>query len=146
MSAVESTASFIVQGDPPRTAAEVTQRLSMNPSSSHEAGELPRPRANRPVDWCSWQLTSSDHLEVGVEPFEQIERLLVVLEPKQEELWALVQAGYHARWRVVAETYPLEHDITLPRDLLARLVRVPGDLYLDVFEGRDDNGERSPRR
>lgn len=64
--------------------------------------------------------------------------LLDRLESKTTQLWQLVDAGYSADWFCLAASNPTEHAVELDRALLVRLLRLPGDLLLDV-RGDDDS-------
>jgi hypothetical protein len=55
-----------------------------------------------------------------------------VLEPKAEALWELVERGYRANWFCCVASHAAEHAVELNRDLLIRLGRLPGDLWIDA--------------
>ena len=63
------------------TAAVVTERLGVDPTSAHEDGDAVSTRSLGVRKGSIWLLTSSADIEDGVELDEQLERLLSVLEP-----------------------------------------------------------------
>jgi hypothetical protein len=61
-------------------------------------------------------------------------------EPHAEQLWNLVHAGYQANWFCYLASHATEHAAELDRQLLQRLLALPGDLWLDVSgEDVDDD-------
>jgi hypothetical protein len=91
-------------------------------------------RSGRAAADSGWFLRSCDQIERGVELDAQLERLLGVLEPVSGELWDLVDAGYWTNWWCFVGSYGLEHAVELSRELLTRVLVLPGDLWLDVCE------------
>jgi hypothetical protein len=86
-----------------------------------------------------WLLSASTDIETGVELATQLDRLLVILEPVTALLWDLVEAGYEANWLCYVASHATEHAAELDRQLLGRLLTLPGDLWLDIAgDGRDD--------
>jgi hypothetical protein len=77
-------------------------------------------------------LLSSGAIEDGVELDERLRRLLVVLEPVEAKLWELTSVGYRANWFCYVASSAAEHAVELDRELLGRLLALPGDLWLDV--------------
>jgi hypothetical protein len=75
-----------------------------------------------------------------VELAEHLHRLLDVLEPAAAELGRLVDDGYWANWFCHVESHAAEHAVELDRATLTRLLRLPGDLWLDV-SAEDDRPE-----
>lgn len=133
---MRTKACFRLIGEGGGTAAEVTRRLGITPTSAFEAGERARPRS--PVrDTSGWWLDSAPAAEDGVELAEHLHRLLDVLEPAAEELGRLVEAGYWANWFCYVGSYATEHAVELDRATLTRLLRLPGDLWLDVYPEED---------
>jgi hypothetical protein len=109
----------------------VTRRLGITPTSALEAGERPGPRS--PVrDVSGWWLDSAPRAKEGVELAGHLHRLLNVLEPAAAELGRLVDDGYWANWFCHVESHAAEHAVELDRATLTRLLRLPGDLWLDV--------------
>jgi len=129
---VDTKATYRIIGGPDLRADAVTERLGVSPSSSYETGHLGR--SGRPSTDSGWFLESCEHIEEGVELEVQIDRLLTSLEPVGSELWRLVDDGYWVNWWCFVGSHGLEHAVELNRDLLARLLLLPGDLWLDLCE------------
>jgi Domain of unknown function (DUF4279) len=129
---VQTTATFRLFGDGGLTAEAVTSRLGIQPSKSFEAGTPMNPRSPKLRDSSAWLLQSSSEIEAGVELEDQLARLLTILEPHADALWDLVRQGYRANWFCYVASNPAEHAVELNRELLGRLVHLPGDLWLDV--------------
>jgi hypothetical protein len=129
---VRSTASFRLIGSSGLTAQAVTDELSISPSRSHEVGDPITRDSGKVRESSIWVLKSSDTIENGVELATQLERLLTVFEPVTAELNHLVAKGYRANWLCFVASDPAEHSVELSRLLLARLLTLPGDLWLDV--------------
>ncbi|MCU1487125.1 MAG: hypothetical protein JWN67_3871 [Actinomycetia bacterium] len=125
-------------GESGTTAEAVTARLGIVPSKSFEAGTRTGPRCPA-REQSGWLLSSSEQIEDGVELEEQLERLLAVLEPVGKELWSLVDEGCWANWWCFVESSAMEHATELPRELLTRLLGLPGDLWIDVGEGEAED-------
>ena len=124
-------ASFRLMGRDGLTAEAVTSFLGVEPSDSFEAGERISKRATTVREGSGWFLDSGD-IEDGVELAKQFERVLVHLEPVEARLWQLVERGYWANWFCYVASSPLEHAVELDRPLLTRLLRLPGEVWLDV--------------
>jgi hypothetical protein len=135
---VRTTATFRLFGGDGLTAEAVTSYLSIEPSRSFEAGTPLSADSLNLRDSSGWLLSSSDSIEAGIELAEQLERLLDQLEPLEAELWELVKQGYRANWFCYVASHAAEHAAELDRELLTRLLRLPGDLWLDV------DGEETP--
>jgi len=129
---VRTTATFRVWGDAGLTAAAVTQRLGLQPTAAFEAGSPVSRRSTATRDSCLWLLKSSAGIESGVELATHLQRLLIILEPRAERLWGLVQDGFQANWFCYLASPATEHAAELDRQLLQRLLALPGDLWLDV--------------
>lgn len=129
---VETLASFRLFGASGLSARAITERLSVSPSNSYEAGDPISTRSDSVRDSSAWLLRSSEQTESGVELEIQLERLLAILEPLAGELHDLVADGYEANWFCYVASEPTEHAVELPRQLLRRLIALPGDLWLDV--------------
>jgi hypothetical protein len=115
------------------TAAEITTRLELTPTRSHEAGDpVSLRRLNAPVRHKAGWL-----LESGLNASEPMDRhlsaLLEQLEPKLDRLQALASAcrmdffcGFSSRTG--------QGGFTLEPELLARLALIPGlGLDLDLY-------------
>ncbi len=132
LTAVETTATFRLWGSPGLTAAAVTQQLGLQPTAAFEAGSPVSRRSTGTRHSCLWLLKSSPGIESGVELSTHLQRLLTILEPHAETLWDLVRAGYQANWLCYLASHATEHAAELDRQLLRRLLALPGDLWLDV--------------
>lgn len=80
----------------------------------------------------AWALSSAATIKEGVELGEHLQRLLDVLEPAATGLWELVNAGYEATWFCYVASHATEHTVEFDRQLMGRLLTLPGDLWLDV--------------
>lgn len=130
---VRTRASYRLWGDNARlTADAVTRKLGLEPTTAGEAGDHIGRRSTARRDESLWLLSSGPDIEGGVELGEQLRRLLEVLEPVAGVLWELVDAGYEANWYCWVESHALEHAIEIDRQLMQRLLALPGDLWLDV--------------
>jgi hypothetical protein len=129
---MQTTASFRLWGNKTLTAAEVTRRLDVRPTEAFEFGTPLSRRSTRTRDSSLWVLSSSPGIESDVELDEQLRRLLTILEPVTQPLWTLVDQGYQANWFCYAASHATEHAVELDRQLLQRLLALPGDLWLDV--------------
>jgi Domain of unknown function (DUF4279) len=138
--AMETHATFRLIGDDRLTSAAVTAHLGLEPTESHETGGFISARSDKVRTSSTWLLHSASTVEVGVELSEQIERLLTGLEPRGQLLWELVERRYWANWFCFVPSKPAEHAVELNRELLARLLRLPGDLWIDAC---GDEYERS---
>ena len=61
-----------------------------------------------------------------------------MLEPVADELWSLVAEGWTADWFCYLGSGALEHAAEFDRELLSRLLALPGDLLIDVYGDDDD--------
>jgi hypothetical protein len=114
------------------TAADVTSLLGLEPTKAFEVGE-PRGHGSRRVrDFSTWELSTDvdDDTELDV----QLRKLLTVLEPTAGALWNLVERGYEASWFCYVGSHAAEHAVVLDRDLMTRLLGLPGELWLDIYE------------
>jgi hypothetical protein len=128
---MRTSASFRLFGDADRPAAAVTERLGIVPSSSFEVGEPMGRGSSTARVHSGWLLSTGDVVD-GVELGTQLDALLTQLEPRTQELWRLEEAGYTANWFCYVGSDPTEHAVELDRRLLARLLALPGELWLDV--------------
>lgn len=123
---MRTLATFRLAGDSGRTAAHVTERLGLDPTSSIEAGEpIGRTGPLRRTEASLWSLTSSDYPEDDVELASALHRLLDQLEPLAERLWELVRSGYRANWFCYVGSRALEHAVELDRSRWAGCCRCP---------------------
>jgi hypothetical protein len=130
---MRTRASFRLHGDDARLTAEAVSRtLGLEPTAAGEAGERMgrRPTAHRAESL--WLISSAPGIEDEVELGEQLERLLSVLEPRANALWELADAGYEATWYCWVESHSTEHAVEIDRQLMQRLLALPGELWLDV--------------
>jgi hypothetical protein len=65
-------------------------------------------------------------------------RLLAILEPRAAGLWELTASGYDANWYCWVESHATEHAVEINRQLMTRLLALPGDLWLDVCGDDED--------
>ena len=86
-----------------------------------------------------WLISSSPQIEPDVELGEHLRRLLAILEPVAAPLWELARAGYEANWYCFAASRAAERAIEFDRQILQRVLALPGDLWIDVCDdGADD--------
>ena len=110
----------------------------MKPSHAHEAGD-PLRGTGRTYDTCGWYLDSAPEIEEGVELAESLGKLLDRVESAAAALWALEGEGYRITWPCILGSHRLEHSVELDRRMLQRLLALPGDLWLDVYEAIPDD-------
>ncbi|MER7278275.1 DUF4279 domain-containing protein [Dactylosporangium sp. NPDC000244] len=103
------------------SADDVTAHLGLRPSHVSRDG-------------LGWLLCSASGAEDGVELAVQLRRLLDILEPVTGRLWELVGSGYEANWLCYLGSHATEHAAELDRDTMRRLLGLPGDLWLDVYD------------
>jgi hypothetical protein len=112
------------------SAAFVTQKLGIKPTAAIEA----RNRLGRPESM--WSLGTRpevhDEAELGSQVVPQLANLLAVLEPHADVLRELTDMGYRATWECQVESQTTHAVVDIDRQLLARLLALPGDLRLDV--------------
>ena len=128
MSHAESYASFRI-AKTGMAAAEVSARLGIEPTHSHEAGDT---HGRQQVRWAQamWSLSTkgdgrghlSDHLE----------RLLDRIEPKRAIIEQLAQEGYAMDWFCFVSVEG-QGGVVLSVDLLRRLAALPIELGLDIY-------------
>lgn len=108
----------------------MTRLLGLEPSHASEIGDrVGRTGAVRHMSL--WSLSSG--LASDSELADHLGWLLDRLEPKTDVLWLLVRQGYVADWFCLAASQATEHAVELDRQLLRRLLALPGDLLLDVM-------------
>ncbi len=131
---METMATFRLSGESGGTAAHVTQRLGVTPTSSHEAGDVVgNGFSGRRHETSAWRLDSAEAAEDGVELATALHRVLDQLEPVAPALWELVAEGYWPNWFCYLGSSACEHAAELDRHTLQRLLTLPGDLWLDVY-------------
>lgn len=137
---MRTRATFRLLGDNAAlTAAAVTRTLGIEPSAAAEAGTPVSSRSQSVRRESLWLLSSSGGIQDGAELDASLQGLLAVLEPRTAELWELAEAGYDANWYCWVESHATEHAAQLGRALMARLLALPGDLWLDVCgDGEDE--------
>jgi len=128
--AVRTGATFRLFGDHGGSAAAVTRLLGVEPSSAAEAGDRVGRFSRAFRDVSLWRLSSD--LPADSELADHLHWLLDHLESKSAEVWRLVDQGYDADWFCLAASHAAEHAVALDHALLSRLLRLPGDLFLDV--------------
>ena len=138
---MRTQASYRIFGDDSAlTAARVTQTLGLPASRTMEAGERVG-RNGPPTKASGWWLASGDEPEDGVELSAQLGRVLATLMPQREALWSLVADGYRIDWFCYLGSHPMERAVELPRELLVDLLRVPGELLLDIYDDHPDEAD-----
>lgn len=60
------------------------------------------------------------------------------LEPVAAALWELVESGYWANWFCYLGSRSMEPAAELDRETMSRLLRLPGDLWLDLYSDDDE--------
>jgi hypothetical protein len=86
-----------------------------------------------------WRLASAAAPVEGSELSEQLAVLLDQLHPRRGDLWALVDQGYEMDWFCYLGSHGTEHAAELPRELMQRLLDLPGTLLLDVYDESPDD-------
>jgi hypothetical protein len=134
---MRTVATFrLIGAEQGHTASAATARLGVQPSRAYEAGTPVCPGSDKIREVSSWYLDSGGPA-YSVALAAQLHRLLYVLEPVAAPVWELVKAGYWANWFCYLGSYPAEHAAELDRATLQRLLLLPGDLWLDVYDDYD---------
>lgn len=124
------------------SVAEITDFLQIAPTRVGEIGDLISKRSPKPryrEEWI-WLLESStDHHPTREELADHLHRLLDILEPVADRLHQLESRGIWANWFSFVASSATEHAVELDRDLMNRLLLVPGELWLDVCGDDDDS-------
>ena len=138
--AVRTMATYRIVGAATElTAARVTSALEVSPTKSGERGERPTPRS--PVAHASWwSLASGAEPDDATELSTQLDRVLAKLTARREALWALADEGYEMDWSCYVGSHATEHAVELSRQLMERLLAIPGELLLDVYSDEPDEG------
>ena len=118
-----------------RPAAEVTVRLGIEPTTSHERGDRLGARTRAVARQSGWVL-STDVREPS-DLHEHLIELLDRVEPVRDRLLELTHAGWEMDWFCFVEAVALEHAVELDHDLLRRLAALPGALLIDTY-GKDE--------
>jgi hypothetical protein len=131
---VRAQATFRLVGPAPLTARDVTARTGVEPDEAHEIGDpVGRSVSGRVHEQAFWALhhpaTPTDGVEVG----DAIRAVLDRLEPAADVLHALVAEGWWANWFCYVGSAACEHAVEIDRDLMHRLLAIPGELWLDVY-------------
>ncbi len=118
-----------------REAARVTEVLGITPDDPGNRADVRRP----PGDPAGvWLLASSNGPLPGVELAVALGRLLDRVEPVADRLWTLVSEGCAVTWRCYLGSRSLEHAAVLDRSILTRMLRLPGELWLDLYPEDED--------
>jgi hypothetical protein len=136
---VRTLATFRLSGPPGATSGAVTDRLRISPSRSHEMGE-PVGRLGGTQTHSAWLLESAPGPQDDIELADQLRGLLTRLEPVTAALWELVGEGYWANWFCYLGSRSTEHAAELDREILQRLLVLPGDLWIDLHPQGEDEG------
>lgn len=105
---------------------------------SGEAGTRVGRRSKAVRAEAIWNLSASPEIEDTVELAVQLGRFLAVLEPRAAALWKLTASGCDANWYCWVESHATEHAVEVDRQPMARLLALPGDLWLDVCGADED--------
>lgn len=117
----------------------MTRKLGIEPTATGEIGDTIGRRSSARRAESLWLLSSGPGIEDGVELAEQLRRLLETLEPVTSALWELTDAGYEANWYCWVESHAMEHATVIDRQLMQRLLALPGDVWIDVAgDGEDE--------
>ena len=84
-----------------------------------------------------WSLSSGVGPVDGIELQDQFERVLDDLHPLRDRLWKLADAGYTMDWFCYVGSHAAERAVELPRDLMQRLLDLPGVVFLDIYDDHD---------
>ena len=134
---MRTRAAFRLTGDSGvMSAALVTHRLGIKPTTAIEA----RNRLGRPES--IWILSTPqevhDEPDLGSQVVPQLASLLALLEPHSEVLRELTDMGYRATWECRVESRARHAVLDLDRQLMERLLALPGDFRLDVSADDED--------
>jgi hypothetical protein len=136
---MRTQATYRIFGDESKlTAGRVTQALGFEATKCWEVGGT-RGGGAPPAKIAGWMLESSETPEDDIELPEQLERVLVRLLPRRDALWGLVESGYRIDWFCYVGSHAAEHAVELPRRLLEDLLRVPGELLLDIYHDHPED-------
>jgi hypothetical protein len=137
---MRTIASFRLIHESGGTAANVTERIGLEPTRASEAGRLVSPRTpERLTTHSAWVLSSAPEPQDDVRLSEMLERLLEQLEPVRDALWSLVRDGYWANWRCMLDVEDGAAATEIHRQTLQRLLTLPGDLWLDVYKDTENS-------
>ncbi len=110
------------------TSSEITERLGLTPTYSHEVGSIGRSGHVR--KGAMWGL-SSEHLGRGALA-EHLSALLDQVEDRREVLQALSAEGFTMDWFCFVDVDGMG-GVNLDADLLTRLGSFPMHLDLDIY-------------
>jgi hypothetical protein len=103
---MRTIASFRLTNESGGTAANVTERLGLEPTSMSEAGSPVSSRTPERITAHSvWVLSSAPEPQDDVRLSAMLERLLVQLEPGRDVLWSLVEEGWWANWLCMLDVH-----------------------------------------
>jgi hypothetical protein len=57
---------------------------------------------------------------------------------RRADLWKLVEVGYTMDWFCYLGSHAAEHAAVLSRELMQKLLDVPGDVLLDIYDDYDE--------
>jgi len=110
------------------SAAAVTQRLGIEPTHAHEAGETRRNGLR--FRHAMWSLSTKPD---GAGPLsEHLARLLNRIEPKRAVLTEMAAEGFDMDWFCFVSVEG-NGGVVLEAGLLQRLAALPIDLDLDIY-------------
>lgn len=130
-----TVATLRVQSPDGQPSDDITDAIGLSPDPRPPARLQAGTDGSGPVrsSTGAWLLSSAPSPEEGVELAESLRILLDQIEPVADRLWTLAADGYTITWRCYLGSRALEHDAILDRAVLARLLTLPGDLWLDVY-------------
>jgi hypothetical protein len=111
------------------SAANVTARLGIEPTHSHDAGDQ-RPRGGAPFRHAMWSLSTESEGRGSLD--EHLAMLLDRLESKRTILVEMAADGFKMDWFCFVSVEG-NGGIVLEADLLRRLSALPIDLGLDIY-------------
>jgi hypothetical protein len=111
-------------------AADVTERLGIEPTSVVERGERPRLTAKKAASASVWRLATTERAS---DLAEHLVELLDQVEPTLGRVLALAGEGYVMDWWCSVESLDTERAIELAPTRLGRLAAFPGPLLIDAW-------------
>jgi Domain of unknown function (DUF4279) len=130
---VRSRAQFRLVGDGGAlSAALVSLKLGIEPARAIEAAH----RLGRAES--VWILSTGWGAHHAESLTGQLARLLAVVEPHASTLWELADMGYRANWYCQLEPGAGRRHVEIGRQLMSRLLALPGGLQIDVGGFSDD--------
>ncbi|HEX5994416.1 MAG TPA: DUF4279 domain-containing protein [Jiangellales bacterium] len=113
------------------SAAAVTERLGIEPTYSHEAGDTFGPRGEQRRGQAMWSLSTRDDGPGRLD--EHLDRLLDRIEPKRPIIEDLAREGHQMDWFCCVRVDGGQGGVVLSVDLLQRLAALPIELALDIY-------------